>query len=838
MIEYEVKALEAIRSKLEGYPSQIIMDNKHHHFHTGSSDKKNKSGWYIFAFDSDYAYGAFGDFRTGETHGFCSKNTRDMTNDERIKFKEKQKKQEAHRKRELEKIKKETAVKAAKLCDKAVINNNHSYLIKKKIKNYSNVGVAYGCLIIPAYRDGEIASAQMISLDSKKFLTGAGASKDTYHVIGNPNNADKIAIVEGYATGASIHEATGLPVVVAFGTSGLPAVTKYVRKKNSNALLIICADNDESEAGINAAQNAIKGVSNAIIRLCPINTDFNDLHCEQGLQAVRDVIFPPAPKSTPEPEQIYVASKSNKIPFKILGRHAKKCYYMLADGQIYDFSPASHNKQVLIALAPYDFWVDMYPSDKGGIATDEAVSWLLRQSEQMDFETQYVRGRGAWLDNERIIVHQGNNIYDVTNSEEYETDLFETDFLYPRGSSIAAKKTKPLSDENAKKIINIFNHLPTENLLQAYLLAGWIACSQISGVLDWRPHVWLTGSKSAGKSWVVSKIMKPLMGKNVLFVQSSTTEAGIRQSLKADTLPVLFDEAEGNSERSRGNIQRVLELARQASSSDGGMIAKGTTNGDAMEFLIRSCFCFSSIIDGVVQNSDKSRITSIEINKQKYGSDAQYAALIEAKKILTPENCAAFYWRVVSMAEIIKHNASVFTDVVGEIVNDSRAGEQLGAMLAGLISYHFDVKMTYSQAKKWISTLPNLSDYKAQYAEQDDATACLDAIMSYHIEHGDKKANIGDLCERAYRANTYDDDFKILNKSLAVYGLRIMEDRRLYVANKNERLKQLLNATPYSVGWDKVLTRLDGAVRTEKTISFFATALRAVSINIDDRFSD
>jgi putative DNA primase/helicase len=370
------------------------------------------------------------------------------------------------------------------------------------------------------------------------------------------------------------------------------------------------------------------------------------------------------------------------------------------------------------------------------------------------------------------------------------------------------------------------------------LLAGWIACSQISGVLDWRPHVWLTGSKSTGKSWVVSKIMKPLMGKNVLFVQSSTTEAGIRQSLKADTLPVLFDEAEGNSERSRGNIQRVLELARQASSSDGGMIAKGTTNGDAMEFLIRSCFCFSSIIDGVVQNSDKSRITSIEINKQKYGSDAQYAALIEAKKILTPENCAAFYWRVVSMAEIIKHNASVFADVVGEIVNDSRAGEQLGAMLAGLISYHFDVKMTYSEAKTWINTLPNLSDYKAQYAEQDDATACLDAIMSYHIEHGDKKANIGDLCERAYRANTYDDDFKTLNKSLAVYGLRIMEDRRLYVANKNERLKQLLNATPYSVGWDKVLVRLNGAVRTEKTISFFTTALRAVSINIDDRFSD
>jgi len=193
---------------------------------------------------------------------------------------------------------------------------------------------------------------------------------------------------------------------------------------------------------------------------------------------------------------------------------------------------------------------------------------------------------------------------------------------------------------------------------------------------------------------------------------------------------------------------------------------------------------------------------------------------------------------VVSQAETIKHNASVFADIVGEIVNDSRAGEQLGAMLAGLISYHANVKMTHKDASDWIETLPNLSDYAIQYAEQDDAGACLDAIFSYHIEHGDKKANIGDLCERVIKCSTYDDDFKIMNKSLAVYGLRIMEDKRLYIANKNERLKQLLNATPYSVGWDKVLVRLGDAIRTEKPISFFTTAQRAVSINITDRFSD
>lgn len=835
LIEFEVKARDA----MAGYglmPSQIVFDGKIHKF-DNSPKHKNKAQFYVLNADSVSAWGVFGDFRRGIFQSFSSKSQKEMSHTEKLEYKKKQE----EIKRQYEKNKRESAkkavAKAAKMLDRAEIKP-HPYTTKKQVKQYAGTGVYRGAFVIPLYAEKELKGAQIIACDGVKRFVSGTQKKGAYFPIGDFKEPSVILVAEGYATAASLHEATGTPCVVAFDAYNMLDVGKSVRKAFRTANIIFCADNDESETGINKANEAATACK-GIVRLCPIRSDFNDLYVQQGLQAVRDFIFPTVPIKKQEKalEKQYTEPKSNIIPFKILGRHAKKCYYMLADGQIYDFSPASHNKQVLIALAPYDFWADAYPSDRGGIATDEAVSWLLRQSEHMGFNAKSVRGRGAWMDAGRVIVHQGQSIYEVESGEEYKTDDFQSEYLYPRSNYINAKKCDKLNDNSAKKILNIFENIPAETPLQASLLAGWVVCSQICGILDWRPHIWLTGSKSTGKSWVVSKIIKPLMGANVVFVQSSTTEAGIRQTIKADSLPVLFDEAEGNTERSRGNIQRVLELARQASSSEGGIIAKGTTAGEAMDFMVRSCFCFSSIIDGVVQNSDKSRITAIEINKKRYGSDAQYAALIEAKKVLTPDFCAGFYWRVVSMAETIKNNASVLADAIGAIVNDSRAGEQLGALLAGYIALHTSDALDDKNVNIWLS-LFNFSEYAAQYADQDDAGACLDAIMSYHIEHGDRKANIGELCKRAYDTSMYDDDFRYINKSLAVYGLRVMDDKRLYIANKNERLRKLLSETPYSVAWDKALARLDGAIRTSSTVSFFTTAQRAVSVNINDRFRD
>jgi len=49
-------------------------------------------------------------------------------------------------------------------------------------------------------------------------------------VIGEPSASNKILMTEGYATGATLHELTGLPVVVAFHAGNLPVVAEAFEK--------------------------------------------------------------------------------------------------------------------------------------------------------------------------------------------------------------------------------------------------------------------------------------------------------------------------------------------------------------------------------------------------------------------------------------------------------------------------------------------------------------------------------------------------------------------------------------------------------------------------------
>lgn len=107
-------------------------------------------------------------------------------------------------------------------------------------------------------------------------------------------------VAEGYATAATLHEATGLPVAVAFDAGNLVHVAAVLHKHFKRARILMCADDDYLTAGnpgVTAAQNAALAVSGAY--LAPVFsddragkkiTDFNDLHALEGLHAVRSQI--------------------------------------------------------------------------------------------------------------------------------------------------------------------------------------------------------------------------------------------------------------------------------------------------------------------------------------------------------------------------------------------------------------------------------------------------------------------------------------------------------------------------------------------------------------------
>ena len=141
----------------------------------------------------------------------------------------------------------------------------HPYLVAKAIahlgirQNYEAIDMRYensdgeqrqfvpkDSLVVPIFRNGGLVSLQFIAPDgTKRFLKG-GHVEGGYASIGaKGSEKSRILIAEGYATGASLHAATGLPVVVCFNCGNLLNVGKTIRSKYPDAEIIIAGDNDQ-----------------------------------------------------------------------------------------------------------------------------------------------------------------------------------------------------------------------------------------------------------------------------------------------------------------------------------------------------------------------------------------------------------------------------------------------------------------------------------------------------------------------------------------------------------------------------------------------------------------
>ena len=140
----------------------------------------------------------------------------------------------------------------------------------------------------------------------KLFLKG-GRKSGLWHMVGDVGNTDGngavpavVLVAEGYATAASLHEATGYPVAMAFDAGNLAHVAKALRKLYPSALLVLCGDdavqtfartgNNPGRDKATAAARAVRGLTVFPESLPDGGSDFNDLYQAAGFDAVRAVV--------------------------------------------------------------------------------------------------------------------------------------------------------------------------------------------------------------------------------------------------------------------------------------------------------------------------------------------------------------------------------------------------------------------------------------------------------------------------------------------------------------------------------------------------------------------
>ncbi|MDX8376943.1 MAG: DUF927 domain-containing protein, partial [Mariprofundales bacterium] len=233
------------------YPQEIIADGKVHRFST--NDKAtDKAGWYSLHLDG-VAAGVFQDFRTDdEPQTWCSKNSEDMTVKECSNYKQSMEKIRQQRAQERKDMYAKAAKEAQLLWKEAKpANAEHPYLQAKGVKPYG-LRQNGDVLLIPIHINGCLTSIQRIYNDGHKLFSKGGEIQGGRYWIAPKTSIDDnkldanacIFIAEGYATAATIHEAIGAGVAVAFNAGNLVAVSKVIRKKFPDSRIIIAADDD------------------------------------------------------------------------------------------------------------------------------------------------------------------------------------------------------------------------------------------------------------------------------------------------------------------------------------------------------------------------------------------------------------------------------------------------------------------------------------------------------------------------------------------------------------------------------------------------------------------
>lgn len=368
-----------------------------------------------------------------------------------------------------------TASEAARLWNEASETGEADYLIRKGLvgPHGARFSVA-GVLLVPMRNaTGDLRSLQRIlpgklhdqatgkRTTDKLYLPGT-AKQGLFHLIGNAEGAPVLVVCEGFATGASLHEATGWPVVVAFDSSNLPHVVRAVRGRYLDARILVAGDDDrETEAAGKGNAGRKKATEAALLAngapVFPVGlpdgplSDFNDMHAHAGLDAVRQVLeqaleaairadsanVSDGTQKTAKPRRAKAPRSTSDV--ELIGASGIDRFRVDADGLWFDAPPddSGNGGRTMKVCGPLH--VPALARD----ANDNSASLLL------EFDTRFRKGR-RWLMPLSMLAGDGAS---------YRAELLNQGFMMPIDFKRRGLLTAYLQSRNPAELVRIVDRV-------------------------------------------------------------------------------------------------------------------------------------------------------------------------------------------------------------------------------------------------------------------------------------------------------------------------------------------------------------------------------------------
>lgn len=545
---------------------------------------------------------------------------------------------------------------------------------------------------------------------------------------------------------------------------------------------------------------------------------------------------------------------------------AQRCYYLNWNGQLVGLEANNrHGKLGLIALfGPASDWLEAHfpqwskpvyegrgnnrtcvrESEIVGFDQAEAARALIEECVRRGIFDPAGKMRGTGAHRQRgggLVLHCGDKLY---ASRHYATTGELRDWnwhppghyegmVYTAAAPIPRPDHEPAHPRVAEGLLKTLRTWNWKRpLLDPRFVLGGVGASLIGGALGWRPHLWITGARSTGKSTLngAGGLLDELFAGGQ-FRTGNTSAAAIRQSLLNSTVPVAIDEIEASDDNRR--VTEVIETARIASSGD--KMHRGGQDHQAHEFTLRSLFWCSSINIPPMKPQDRSRFAVLELKPLALGLPPP-----DLDALHLPQVGRALLRRMIDGWPRLAATKLKFHAALSAGGHDSRACDQFGTLLAcaDVLLHDRDGVPDDEEVAHWAGLCR--PDRMAEIADEvPDHVECLHRVLTHEVQArgGDEREALGTWIGEAVAwamapllQHGAGGDEKA-DKRLQQLGLKLVNAHRkpsgafgsarfvhetpgfLALANTHQGLARLFAGSKWQGGvWKQSLARTEGAI--------------------------
>lgn len=495
-----------------------------------------------------------------------------------------------------------------------------------------------------------------------------------------------------------------------------------------------------------------------------------------------------------------------------------KCFYLDSIGQIVGLDANNrHGKNAMIALygEGSDFLEVNWPQWSKPIKEfDQSTKkWtVIKESEIVGFDqaevsrahieecvrrgifdpTGKLRGRGAHrTDAGNLLLHLGDQLLvpieranGTLDKRKYEDPGSFGGYVYPALAKSSRPYHEPVGPEAGQRVLA---QLQTWNyrrpLLDPMLLLGAIVASYLGGFLAWRPTMWTVGARGSGKSTLDGEpsanegFIGHLIGPARMNT-ANASEAAIRQTLKNSTIPVFIDELEPSAPKDK--IDATVALARV--SAGGAKGHRGGQDQQAHEFMLRSPFWFSSILQPPLDAADASRIVTIELKKL-----AGDLVKPDFFKLGVAELGARLFRRAIDQSVRVDEAIAIYSAALAKRGLDARAQNVYGTLLGCADIALYDEAPDDELVNEWALRL-DPARLVATAAATSDEQACLDHLLTSTVQArgGDEREALGTWIGQALASAIGGGDESKQSRMMQQIGLKLVNVKLIELVDTGE----------------------------------------------------